>query len=71
MARLPIIDPEESTGKAHELLTAVQKKLGLVPNMTRVMVNSCGVGSLHRIQWRPGWWQSECQDPGTHCAGNC
>jgi uncharacterized peroxidase-related enzyme len=40
MARLPIVNPEHSTGKAHELLTAVQKKLGLVPNMTRVMVNS-------------------------------
>jgi uncharacterized peroxidase-related enzyme len=43
MSRLPIIDPEKSTGKAHELLTAVQKKLGLVPNMTRVMVNSPSV----------------------------
>ena len=43
MARLPIIDPAKSTGKAHELLTAVQKKLGLVPNMTRVMVNSPAV----------------------------
>jgi uncharacterized peroxidase-related enzyme len=43
MARLPIINPEKSTGKAHELLTAVQKKLGLVPNMTRVMVNSPAV----------------------------
>src|SRR5438552_9774742 len=43
MARLPIIDPEKSTGKAHELLAAVQKKLGLVPNMTRVMVNSPAV----------------------------
>ena len=43
MARLPIIDPEKSTGKAHELLKAVQKKLGLVPNMTRVMVNSPAV----------------------------
>jgi uncharacterized peroxidase-related enzyme len=43
MARLPIIDPEKSTGKTHELLTAVQKKLGLVPNMTRVMVNSPAV----------------------------
>ncbi len=31
MARLPIIDPEKSTGKAHEFLTAVQKKLGRVP----------------------------------------
>ena len=43
MSRLPIIDLEKSTGKAHELLTAVQKKLGLVPNMTRVMVNSPAV----------------------------
>lgn len=43
MARLPIIDPEKSTGKARELLTAVQKKLGLVPNSMRVMVNSPAV----------------------------
>jgi uncharacterized peroxidase-related enzyme len=43
MSRLPIIDPEKSTGKAHELLKAIQKKLGLVPNMTRVMVNSPAV----------------------------
>ena len=43
MARLPIIDPEKSTGKAHELLAAVQKKLGLVPNSMRVMVNSPAV----------------------------
>lgn len=43
MARLPIVDPSNSTGKAHDLLAAVQKKLGLVPNMTRVMVNSPAV----------------------------
>lgn len=43
MARLPIINPENSTGKAHDLLTAVKKKLGLVPNMTRVMANSPAV----------------------------
>jgi uncharacterized peroxidase-related enzyme len=43
MARLPIIAPENSTGKVHELLSAVQKKLGLVPNMTRVMANSPAV----------------------------
>ena len=43
MARLPIIDPEKSTGKAHELLTAVQKKLGLIPNSMRVMANSPAV----------------------------
>jgi uncharacterized peroxidase-related enzyme len=43
MARLPIINRENSTGKTHDLLTAVQKKLGMVPNMTRVMVNSPAV----------------------------
>jgi uncharacterized peroxidase-related enzyme len=43
MARLPIVDPGNSTGKAHDLLAAVQKKLGLVPNMTRVMANSPAV----------------------------
>jgi len=43
MSRLPIIDPEKSTGKAHELLMGVQKKLGLIPNMARVMVNSPAV----------------------------
>jgi uncharacterized peroxidase-related enzyme len=43
MARLPIIRPEQATGKAHDLLNAVQKKLGLVPNMTCVMVNSPAV----------------------------
>jgi uncharacterized peroxidase-related enzyme len=43
MARLPTLDPETSTGKAHDLLTAVKKKVGLVPNMTRVMANSPAV----------------------------
>jgi uncharacterized peroxidase-related enzyme len=43
MARLPVVDPKNSTGKAHDLLAAVEKKLGLVPNMTRVMVNSPAV----------------------------
>ena len=43
MSRIPIIQPEQSTGKAHDLLAAVKKKLGLVPNMTRVMANSPAV----------------------------
>ncbi len=43
MARLPIINPESATGKAHEVLAAIQKKLGVIPNMTRVMVNSPAV----------------------------
>ena len=43
MARLPIVNPENSTGKARDLLDAVQKKLGLVPNSMRVMANSPAV----------------------------
>jgi uncharacterized peroxidase-related enzyme len=43
MARLKIIDPANATGKAKELLTAVQAKLKIIPNMTRVMANSPAV----------------------------
>ena len=43
MARLPIVNPENSTGKARDLLDTVQKKLGLVPNSMRVMANSAAV----------------------------
>jgi uncharacterized peroxidase-related enzyme len=40
MSRLKAIDPTAATGKAKELLDAVKGKLGLVPNMTRVMAAS-------------------------------
>jgi uncharacterized peroxidase-related enzyme len=43
MARLPIVNPDQSTGQVQDLLTAVKNKLGLVPNMTRVMANSPAV----------------------------
>lgn len=43
MARLPIVDPAKATGKAKELLDAVQAKLKITPNMTRVMANSPAV----------------------------
>ncbi len=43
MSRLQPLQPETATGKAKELLAAVQGKLGLVPNMTRVMANSPAV----------------------------
>ena len=43
MARLTTIDPTHATGKAKDLLEAVQQKLGLTPNMTRVMANSPAV----------------------------
>ena len=43
MARIHQVAPESATGKAKELLDAVQGKLGLVPNLTRAMANSPAV----------------------------
>lgn len=43
MSRLASIDPSTATGKSKELLDAVKGKLGLVPNMTKVMANSPAV----------------------------
>lgn len=43
MARLPAIQTQAATGKARELLDAVQAKLKITPNMTRVMANSPAV----------------------------
>ena len=43
MSRIHQINPQAATGKAKELLDAVQGKLGLVPNMTRAMANSPAV----------------------------
>ena len=43
MSRLIAIDPASASGKTKDLLTAVKGKLGLVPNMTRVMANSPAV----------------------------
>jgi uncharacterized peroxidase-related enzyme len=43
MSRLSAIDPNVATGKAKDLLTAVHSALGIVPNMTKVMVNSPAV----------------------------
>jgi uncharacterized peroxidase-related enzyme len=43
MSRIHQIAPAAATGKAKELLDAVQGKLGLVPNMTRAMANSPAV----------------------------
>lgn len=40
MSRLQAIEPSTATGKAKDLLKAVRGKLGMVPNMTRVMANS-------------------------------
>jgi uncharacterized peroxidase-related enzyme len=43
MSRLKAIQTETATGKAKELLEAVQAKLHITPNMTRVMANSPAV----------------------------
>ena len=41
--RLTALDPAQATGKAKELLDAVQASLGLTPNMTRTMAQSAAV----------------------------
>jgi uncharacterized peroxidase-related enzyme len=43
MSRLPLIQPEAASGKSADLLAAVQKALGVTPNMTKVMANSPAV----------------------------
>ena len=40
MSRLQPVNPANATGKAKELLDAVKGKLGIVPNMTKVMATS-------------------------------
>ena len=40
MTRFQLIDPAAAEGKAKTLLDAVKSKMGLVPNMTRVMANA-------------------------------
>ncbi|MEO6815217.1 MAG: carboxymuconolactone decarboxylase family protein [Edaphobacter sp.] len=43
MSRLSPIDPSTASGKAKDLLSAVKAKLGIVPNMTKVMAASPAV----------------------------
>ena len=40
MPRLALIQTEATPGRAQDLLSGVKKKLGLVPNLTRVLANS-------------------------------
>jgi uncharacterized peroxidase-related enzyme len=40
MNRIQQIDPASATGKTKQLLDAVQSKLGIVPNLTRVLANA-------------------------------
>jgi len=49
MSRFRTVSPESATGKAKDLLTAVNGKLGMVPNMMRAMANAPAVldGYLH------------------------
>lgn len=43
MSRINQLHPEAASGRAKDLLGAVKSKLGLVPNMTRVMANAPAV----------------------------
>ncbi len=43
MTRIQAIAPEKATGKAKELLDAVNAKLGMVPNIARTMANAPAV----------------------------
>ncbi len=40
MTRLTALNPDQATGKTKELFTAIESKLGMVPNMMRTMGNS-------------------------------
>lgn len=40
MNRIQQIDPAAATGKAKQLIDAVQSKLGIVPNLTRMLANA-------------------------------
>ncbi|BBE70795.1 carboxymuconolactone decarboxylase family protein [Oharaeibacter diazotrophicus] len=40
MTRIPAVDPASATGKAGDLLQAVKKKLGVVPNLFRVAAHA-------------------------------
>ena len=39
MQRIPALVPEETTTKSKEMFDAIQKKLGMVPNMMRTSGN--------------------------------
>ncbi len=43
MPRIPPVDPVQAAGKTKELLDAVQKRLGMVPNIMRTMAQSPSV----------------------------
>ena len=43
MSRIETVNPTLATGKARELLDAVKSKLGMTPNLMRVMANSPAV----------------------------
>ncbi len=43
MTHLPALEPAITTGKTKDLFNAIEKKLGMVPNMMRTMGNSYAV----------------------------
>ena len=43
MNRLQALNPSTTTGKTKELFNGIEAKLGMVPNMMRIMGNSSAV----------------------------
>jgi len=43
MSRIPLVSDQDATGSVKEIFGALNKGLGLVPNMTRAMANSPAV----------------------------
>lgn len=68
MSRLQAIQSNAATGRAKELLDAVEAKLKIIPNMPRVMANSPAV--LEAYLGFSG--RAESRDLGREAAGrNC
>jgi uncharacterized peroxidase-related enzyme len=40
MTVVPLIDPDTAVGRTRDLFATVQRRLGVIPNMTRAMANS-------------------------------
>ena len=57
MSRLPLVDPSQAQGKAHELFEAIKGNMGRVPNMMKAMANSTavleGYLALSGSRWGP------------------
>ena len=68
MSRIAAIEPEVSTGKKKQIFDGVKGKLGMVPNMLKVMANSeAGPAELCGVQRRAGRGFAGCKGAGGDC----